>query len=240
MWKRRKRKNELFLILAGAGFYIIASIYSSFGLTPFIVIAVIFILGLALKWKLAPSSNYRETAVKVLGRNLERNEIVHHVNGNREDNGLNNLCVMDGVKHEMFHTWLRWKKEKSGSYPPIIHQKHILREEYGGILLESVQKLNKANNSEPNITEIAIKSNESPTNSITNDKLYEELRKFRNNLAREKDIPPYMIFSNETLMEMAETKPINDEMMANIKGVGSVKLRDYSTLFLQIIKKYEK
>ena len=124
MWKRRsrKRKNELFLILAGIGIYILASIYSFFGMTPFIIIGVIFILSLVLKWKLAPSSNYRETAMKVLGRNLERNEIVHHINGNREDNGVENLCVMDGVKHEMFHTWLRWKKEKSGYYPPIVHQ----------------------------------------------------------------------------------------------------------------------
>ena len=81
---------------------------------------------------------HRYIARQSLGRNLYGNEIVHHINGRKTDNALNNLCLMDGQKHEHFHSWLRWKKEKSGKYPTISHQKRVLQDEYGGTLLESV------------------------------------------------------------------------------------------------------
>lgn len=75
-------------------------------------------------------------AKQVLGRDLMPNEVVHHINGKKSDNNVKNLCVMDAEKHEHFHSWLIWKKEKSGSYPSINNQKKVLEQEYGGTLLE--------------------------------------------------------------------------------------------------------
>lgn len=45
-----------------------------------------------------------------------------------------------------------------------------------------------------------------------------------------------MIFSNETLMELADKSPMTMEAFAEIKGVGKIKLREYGSLFLEKIK----
>ena len=87
---------------------------------------------------------HRHIAKQLLGRNLHRNEIVHHINGKRTDNRVNNLCLMDGEKHEHFHAWLSWKKEKSGRYPSINDQKRVLEQEYGGMLLEKIKQTKSA------------------------------------------------------------------------------------------------
>ncbi len=81
---------------------------------------------------------HRHIAKHILNRDLYQNEIVHHINGKKTDNVIGNLCLMDCEKHEHFHSWLRWKKEKSGHYPSIGHQKNVLEREYGGTLLENL------------------------------------------------------------------------------------------------------
>jgi superfamily II DNA helicase RecQ len=82
---------------------------------------------------------HRYIAMQMLGRRLASNEVVHHINGKKTDNQIRNLCVMNREKHEQFHSWLRWKKEKSGRYPAFYDQNRILVNEYGGILLENVK-----------------------------------------------------------------------------------------------------
>lgn len=81
---------------------------------------------------------HRYIARKKMGRNLTLDEHVHHINGNKQDNEINNLCLMDSEKHQHFHAWLRWKKDKDGMYPSIYDQKRALVEQYGGTLLENV------------------------------------------------------------------------------------------------------
>jgi hypothetical protein len=88
---------------------------------------------------------HRYVAKRILGRDLKQNEIVHHIDGNKTDNKIENLCLMDSEKHEHFHSWLRWKKEKNGSYPSIDDQKRVLETEYGGILLENLRPSKYAN-----------------------------------------------------------------------------------------------
>ena len=40
---------------------------------------------------------------QLLGRKLERDEVVHHINGNSLDNDINNLCVMSSSEHSRLH-----------------------------------------------------------------------------------------------------------------------------------------
>lgn len=83
---------------------------------------------------------HRYVARHKIGRNLTPDEHVHHISGIKTDNEIENLCLMDGEKHEHFHAWLRWKKEKDGMYPSINDQKRVLAQEYGGTLLETVTR----------------------------------------------------------------------------------------------------
>lgn len=68
--------------------------------------------------------------------------------------------------------------------------------------------------------------------------LFEELRKIRKELADAQDVPPYVIFPDTTLMEMAYYYPQDEESLNDIYGVGSAKLKKYGGDFLNEIKAY--
>ena len=68
--------------------------------------------------------------------------------------------------------------------------------------------------------------------------LFEKLRLVRRELAIKTKLPPYMIFSDATLIEMAQKMPISLDDMSHIKGVGEFKLNKYGSEFLNVIKKF--
>jgi ATP-dependent DNA helicase RecQ len=65
--------------------------------------------------------------------------------------------------------------------------------------------------------------------------LFEGLRELRRSLARERGVPPYLIFNDRTLAEMAARKPTSDAEFRRIKGVGDKKAADLGPLFLKRI-----
>jgi len=68
--------------------------------------------------------------------------------------------------------------------------------------------------------------------------LFEALRTLRLSLAQEQGVPPYIIFHDTTLAEMARTRPATAETMRYISGVGEQKLKHYGQQFLEEIAKY--
>ncbi len=68
--------------------------------------------------------------------------------------------------------------------------------------------------------------------------LFEELRKLRKEIADEQEVPPYMIFPDTTLMEMAYYFPMSDEKLIGVYGVGAAKMKKYGSAFLKIITDY--
>ncbi len=68
--------------------------------------------------------------------------------------------------------------------------------------------------------------------------LWEALRHCRSELAKAQGVPPYVIFHDSTLMEMAEQCPQTEEQFSKISGVGVQKQKKYAADFLQIIKNY--
>jgi len=68
--------------------------------------------------------------------------------------------------------------------------------------------------------------------------LFSLLRNKRKELADEAGVPPYVIFSDKTLVEMAGYFPQSRESLLNISGVGKVKHERYGNDFLAIIKDY--
>ena len=71
-----------------------------------------------------------------------------------------------------------------------------------------------------------------------NSALFALLRQKRKEMADEAGIPPYVIFSDKTLVEMATYYPQSISSLLNISGVGQVKLRQYGEAFLEVIVPY--
>ncbi len=70
------------------------------------------------------------------------------------------------------------------------------------------------------------------------DALFERLRALRKRLAQKKGVPPYLIFSDASLEEMAARRPTNIHDFMDISGVGRKKLQDYGKVFMKEIHDY--
>ena len=70
------------------------------------------------------------------------------------------------------------------------------------------------------------------------EELFERLRELRQRLAREQGVPPYVVFSDRTLREMARVLPATEAEMAFVTGVGSYKLARYGAVFLEVIRAF--
>ena len=68
--------------------------------------------------------------------------------------------------------------------------------------------------------------------------LFEKLKQYRYKIAQEKGLPPYVIFHDIALKEMAAYLPVNKESFLEIKGVGEKKYENYGEGFIDIIKGY--
>ena len=66
--------------------------------------------------------------------------------------------------------------------------------------------------------------------------LFEKLKQYRYKIAQEKGLPPYVIFHDIALKEMAAYLPVNKESFLEIKGVGEKKYENYGEGFIDIIK----
>lgn len=64
------------------------------------------------------------------------------------------------------------------------------------------------------------------------------LRAARRELAAQHGVPPYVIFHDKTLLEMAELRPLSREQLRGIIGVGERKLDEYGDAFLEVIDRY--
>jgi ATP-dependent DNA helicase RecQ len=87
---------------------------------------------------------------------------------------------------------------------------------------------------EPEITHKKLKQAEQSYDI----ELFELLRRKRKELAEEQDIPPYVIFSDKVLSQMASEYPRDETGLLKISGIGINKLERYGNMFLPIIKRY--
>ncbi|WP_185245365.1 DNA helicase RecQ [Citrifermentans bremense] len=67
--------------------------------------------------------------------------------------------------------------------------------------------------------------------------LFQSLRELRSQIAREAGVPPYVVFGDVTLVEMAAKKPTTSEGLLKISGVGKSKLGAYGAMFIAEIRK---
>ena len=67
-------------------------------------------------------------------------------------------------------------------------------------------------------------------------KLFAKLRKLRKAIADEENIPPYVVFNDATLIEMAEQMPLSPGDMLSVNGVGTRKLERFGQEFMALIR----
>jgi len=72
---------------------------------------------------------------------------------------------------------------------------------------------------------------------IYDNDVFEALRALRSKLAKEANVPPYVVFSDKTLKEMADRLPATKEEMLEVSGVGEVKFERYGLEFLELLYK---
>ncbi len=80
----------------------------------------------------------------------------------------------------------------------------------------------------------AQKAENAPRFRVRNE-LFEALRELRREVAVERGVPPYIVFSDATLGEMAATMPRNEVEMRQISGIGEQKWNTFGELFLEAI-----
>jgi ATP-dependent DNA helicase RecQ len=68
--------------------------------------------------------------------------------------------------------------------------------------------------------------------------LFNQLKALRKKVAKSKDLPPYVIFQDPSLEEMATTYPISNDELAAVNGVGLGKVQKFGKPFLDMIKNY--
>ena len=68
------------------------------------------------------------------------------------------------------------------------------------------------------------------------DRLFERLRELRREIADRQGVPAYVVFSDRTLWEMAETRPGSEDELLDVSGVGPAKLARYGERFLRAIR----
>ena len=89
---------------------------------------------------------------------------------------------------------------------------------------------------QPPVTRKERKRREAP--NPLGDPLFEALRELRRELAAEAQVPPYVIFHDSTLREMAASRPADLAALGAISGVGAKKLEAYGGAFLGVIRRY--
>ena len=73
-----------------------------------------------------------------------------------------------------------------------------------------------------------------------NHEAFEKLKALRAKIAKDDNIPAYIVFSDKTLKEIANTLPRNKEQMLEVNGVGPKKFESYGEMFLELISELKK
>lgn len=68
--------------------------------------------------------------------------------------------------------------------------------------------------------------------------LFEALKDLRNRLAKEKNIPSYIVFNDKSLHDMCALRPRNPSEFLMVHGVGQNKLENYGSIFIETINKF--
>ncbi len=75
-------------------------------------------------------------------------------------------------------------------------------------------------------------------NKKHDEQLFEELRQLRLKIAGKENVPPYLVFNDNTLIELATYLPLHHGDLRHIAGFGRIKINRYGDEFLEVVKNY--
>ena len=84
----------------------------------------------------------------------------------------------------------------------------------------------------------AGKSRRGQESNPQGDPLFEALRACRRDLAKQAGVPPYVVFHDSTLREMAQLRPESLSALARVPGVGQAKLERYGAAFVDVVRSF--
>lgn len=187
-------------------------------------------------------------AVKQTNERFGLNHLVHVIRGVEDE-------YVKSYGHFNLETFGKGSEEDSDFWKSVIRQTLIyqyLEKDIDNIGALKISSKGEAFLKKPYAIELArdhdfttdledeeVASEKTPINSKAYDeKLYELLKTLRKKIAKEKDLPPYVIFQDPSLEEMATTYPTSKEEMAQVNGVGMGKVNKFGQPFLVLIQKY--
>ena len=195
--------------------------------------------------EMMPAKESLETAQKILscvyrlGQRFGGKQTVDVLRGSRAknvlDRGHDNLStwgLMKGVDAGVIRNWIN----------ELIGQKFLQQVGEFSVLklTESAGAVFKGETT-PELTAAPVTSSrasgaaEAVVDDETTVALFEELRELRGEIAAEKGVPPYIVFGDATLRELARKRPRRPDQMRRCKGVGGKKLETYGEAFMQRI-----
>ena len=160
--------------------------------------------------------------IKELGTNSYRTYGALKEHSEAELRLLINQMIMDGY---LYQTADKYSVVKMGNIEP-------LKDENTRVIVRAC----KEKEVEKNLKKSQKRSKDSLTKMGY--ELFENLRQLRLNIAREKALPPYIIFSDKTLVDMSSKAPRNKSEMLNVMGVGEAKYSKYGDKFIEAICRY--
>src|SRR5690606_13637857 len=156
-------------------------------------------------------------------------------------------------QHDQLEVFGKGKNHNQKHWETVIRQAMIFGllekdiENYGVILLSDKSEEFKKNpysvtlSKDHNFEEVVEKDITEELNSMGkayDEKLFELLQAERKKLAKSKNLPPYVIFQDPSLEEMATVYPTTKAELAQINGVGMGKVEKFGAPFLRLIENY--
>lgn len=156
------------------------------------------------------------------------------INEKIEQNEHDRLSVYGIGKDKSRHYWLsvadrllELKAYRQGEF------RVLLLDEYG---MKIIKKALTVTIRQERLVEQKRYSNKqkSPYTSDENNAVFEQLRILRSAIAKQNSVPPYVVFSDKTLLEIAQKLPQNKIEMLQVGGIGDVKFERYGAEFLTL------
>lgn len=157
-----------------------------------------------------------------------RNLPTYGIGANTDKNFWQNLIrqlISNGLLHE---------SKSEFSILKLTEESHQVLFKNKKVFLQKIKEQAKA----VTVTEIQIETKSSKKEIDENPELFETLRSLRKEQAELENVPPYVIFSDATLVEMAHYLPHTMEELNQISGLGEFKLEKYGETFLKVILDY--